>query len=145
MLRKGTLEDLEELTGLELLCFRRFWSQEDLRKEFEENPFSEVWLLEEDNRTIGYIIFWKIFEQASIVRIGILPEFRRSGYGQSILREILSRLKKEELEQVNLEVAKDNTAAIGLYEKLGFVPVSTIRNYYEDGTDAIRMICYLQV
>lgn len=145
MHRKGTMADLQLLADLERKCFTRFWEEEDLRKELEENPFSQTWILEDEGNVVGYLIFWKIFEQASIVRVGILPEYRLRGFGENLMKEALLVLKRENLEQVNLEVDEGNTPAIRLYQKLGFVPVNRIPHYYQDGADALRMICYLQV
>jgi len=42
-----------------------------------------------------------------------------------------------EVVAVSLEVRADNSAAIALYEKLGFVRSGNVHHYYEDGCTAI--------
>ena len=42
-------------------------------------------------------------------------------------------------EYMSLEVRESNTAAIKLYEKLGFVTVNVSKGYYSDNENAIIM------
>lgn len=141
--KKSGIKDLDQAVRLEKLCFKEPWSPADCQREMEENPFSQFWLLKEENQVIGYAFIWKIFEDADIARIGVDPNFRNKGLAQNFLEKIFAALKEEETEFVRLEVRAGNTPALALYKKLGFIEVNRIPHYYPDGEDAINMTCAL--
>lgn len=68
--------------------------------------------------------------KAYIYAFGVLPEYRRHGYGREILEDILLRLFAEGWVAVGLEVDADNTPAQALYRAVGFHDV-TVYGYYE--------------
>lgn len=75
---------------------------------------------------------FKIFvdkPKAYIYAFGVLPEYRRRGYGREILEDILPRLFAEGWTAVGLEVDADNTPAQALYRSVGFHDV-TVYGYY---------------
>ncbi len=67
--------------------------------------------------------------KAYIYAFGVLPEYRRQGYGREILEDILSRLFAEGWTAVGLEVDADNLPAQALYRAVGFRDI-TIYGYY---------------
>ena len=67
------------------------------------------------------------FDEADIVDIIIQKEFRNQGLGSSLINYALCT---NNLKKLNLEVRENNINAIKFYEKLGFVKVRTIKNYY---------------
>jgi ribosomal protein S18 acetylase RimI-like enzyme len=75
---------------------------------------------------------FKIFTdapKASIYAFGVLPEYRRHGYGHEILETTLPRLFAEGWTAVGLEVDAANTAAQALYRAVGFRDVA-VYGYY---------------
>ena len=60
------------------------------------------------------------------------------GIGTALLSEVLASARAAGYEQAELEVVSTNTAAIGLYQKLGFEAVGTMPRAvkYKDGTYA---------
>ena len=57
--------------------------------------------------------------------LGIIPECRGNGLGELLLRRALLGFQQSGLSRVYLEVTADNTIAIRLYERLGFVRTRT--------------------
>jgi ribosomal-protein-alanine N-acetyltransferase len=53
------------------------------------------------------------------------------GIGSGLLRELEKKALELKLSFLTLEVRSGNSAAIALYERLGFVPVGRRKNYYE--------------
>ena len=51
----------------------------------------------------------------------VVPEFRRQGLGEALLSHAVSELTKRSVKSVSLKVDSDNTAAVALYRKRGFV------------------------
>lgn len=69
-----------------------------------------------------------------IVTLGVLPEFRRRGVGQALLRKCESLLHTR---RVRLCVRKSNYPALKLYQQEGYVIYTTWANYYHGGEDAL--------
>ncbi len=57
--------------------------------------------------------------------VSVLKEYWNKGIGSSLLREIIRFAKDNSFEIIDLQVRSDNTAAIHLYEKFGFVKAGT--------------------
>lgn len=78
---------------------------------------------------------------ATLVGVGVLPEYRSKGIGKEILRKMITWVEKEtKIERLQLTVYADNEIAIKFYEKLGFVKEGLFKNYaksvngnYQDG------------
>ena len=67
--------------------------------------------------------------RAYFSRMVTRKEYRRRGYGETIARYILDLARSKGYEEIALGVNCDNTAAVRLYEKLGFT-------VYEEAEDA---------
>lgn len=62
----------------------------------------------------------------AIQNLGIVPEFRGIGLGSVLLSHALAGFSLVGCRQVSLEVTVQNSAAIRLYERLGFERVETV-------------------
>ncbi len=68
-----------------------------------------------------------------IVTLGVLPEYRRKGIGQALLRQCERLLNSR---RIRLCVRKSNLPALKLYQQEGYVVFTTWANYYHGGEDA---------
>lgn len=64
----------------------------------------------------------KGFTHVARLGMGILKDYRGCGLGTKLLTACLARAQNTTLEKIELQVFGDNTAAIALYQKLGFQP-----------------------
>ena len=71
--------------------------------------------------------------------LAVLPGYRRQGLAQLLLDQFHHHLIPQQCSFAGLHVRRSNTAAVKLYESLGYEPFSTIHAYYEDGEDAYYM------
>jgi [ribosomal protein S18]-alanine N-acetyltransferase len=62
----------------------------------------------------------------ALQNIGIVPEFRGSGIGSALIRQALRGFQALGCNLASLEVTVKNSAAIRLYERLGFERVDTV-------------------
>ncbi len=62
----------------------------------------------------------------AIQNLGVHPEFRNLGVGKALLIEALRGFRSVGCMFANLEVTMQNTAAIRLYERFGFVRAETV-------------------
>lgn len=136
-------EDLPSVAKLEKLCFKRPWSQEDIEREMDLNPFFNGMVLEE-GIVISYALFDTIFEDGHLARIGTDPEFQKRGLGAKMLKAALNQAKDKGCETFYLEVRPSNAPALALYASAGFQTFRKIRHHYDDGEDAWGMSLQLK-
>ena len=121
-----------ELTNLDELD-NSFISKEYIKEELSNNPFGKVLVLKEDE-IIGYIYYSDIYDRAEINQFEIDSIHRNCGKGDLLLKYLINLVKKD----ITLEVREDNTPAIKVYEKNGFIK-NAIRKGYYNGIDGILM------
>ncbi len=68
---------------------------------------------------IGRIIINRTSEDLRLVDIALLPEFRNLGVGSKIITDLIEEAKRKTL-PLTLQVARSNSAAFRLYQKIGF-------------------------
>ena len=72
---------------------------------------------------------------AWVLRLRVLPGFQRKGIGSALTLRLLTALASKGVEQVFLSVSPENTAALGLYKKLGFAMTRERECYFGPGED----------
>jgi ribosomal-protein-alanine N-acetyltransferase len=90
------------------------------------------WVLTLDQQVIGYGVMSVVIDESHILNISINPKQQGRGLGMKLLSRLLKIARQHGAETAYLEVRRSNRAAIGLYQKLGFVEVGQRRNYYPD-------------
>ena len=78
----------------------------------------------------GFAVAQPIRNIGRILTLDILPEARRSGLGSHLMEQCENRLRAAGCQQIFLETAVDNDAAIALYRKLGYAVLRTLPLYY---------------
>jgi ribosomal-protein-alanine N-acetyltransferase len=83
----------------------------------------------------GFLVLRVAADEAEILTIGVGR--RREGIGIGLLRAGIAAARDAGAREMFLEVAAGNTAALGLYTKLGFETVGRRKGYYGNGGDAV--------
>lgn len=134
-LREAGVTDRDLLTQLQMDCFAD--SEEQARGYVLRD------LAEEQSRTyiasLGAEPLGKIgavFERSGVyIRgFGVLPAFRRCGYGRQILATLIRQLHAQGRRQFALDVVCDNTAALSLYQACAFQETNRY-DYYDLALD----------
>lgn len=73
-----------------------------------------------DSKTIGICSVGTETEDPSIYGFGIMPEFRRKGYGEELIKLVMNNLINRNIKTIKLDVDYENSAALNLYLKIGF-------------------------
>lgn len=107
-------------------------------RDFDENPYTKYFLYLIDNKIIGFINYYLIYDRIEIVNFNILDFFQNKGYGNQLLIYLIDYAKDKGLKNITLEVRVDNEKAIYLYKKNGFIEKTKRSNYY-NGVDGILM------
>ncbi len=97
---------------------------------------TRTWQAKSDGVLVGYLLLLLLGDEAEILRLAVLPEFRGQGIGSRLLQAALVSSQSHGLHRIFLEVRKSNAAALALYRKHGFVLGGLRPSYYSDGEDA---------
>jgi ribosomal-protein-alanine N-acetyltransferase len=140
MIRKMTLDDVEQVVAIDRVSFSLPWPERSFRFELTDNPASRCWVAEVDGKIVGMIVVWLIVDEVHIATIATHPEFRRQGIAKTLLSYALQHMGSEGAQSSFLEVRASNLAAQDLYRKFGFEESGVRRRYYRDNDeDAILM------
>jgi [ribosomal protein S18]-alanine N-acetyltransferase len=140
VLRKMTLDDLEQVVAIDQISFSLPWPPRSFQFELTDNPASRCWVADLNGRVVGMMVAWLIVDEIHIATIAIHPDFRKQGIGEKLLLFTLQSAKDEGALSSFLEVRESNLAALGLYRKFGFVEDGRRIGYYKDNNeDAILM------
>jgi [ribosomal protein S18]-alanine N-acetyltransferase len=95
---------------------------------------------QENNRVVGYIIFWiKYEDEGHIISIAVDKNHRRQDVGSKLVETSLEAFKKFDVKVIKLEVRIGNKGARKFYTKMGFKEENIVEDYYEDLEDAAIM------
>ena len=138
-IRNGRISDVDELTAKEAECFPAAEAAE--RKSFEDrlkHYADHFWILEDDNgKIISFVngmvtdeehLTDEMYEKASmhnengawqmIFGVNTLPEYRKNGYAEAVLRNVISDAKEHGRKGLVLTCKEK---LIHFYGKQGFV------------------------
>ncbi len=131
-------EDLREVYKINRDSFTSdAWLFEAFKREFELS-YSYKYVLEHSGVVIGYIIFWIIDKEATVMTFALSKEYRGKGLGKFFFNEVMHKVKKY-ADRIVLDVRKSNIKAIRLYKDLGFKIIKERKRFYSDGEDAFMM------
>ncbi len=169
IVRRMTLDDIDEVTVLDRLAFPTPWPARTYRYEILNNDNSTMLVLEKPNgagarndgslagwvrRVVGqpqasptpemslyaYSGFWHIADEAHVSTIAVHPDWRGHRMGELLIWTMAHEAIRRNATMVTLEVRVTNTIAQNLYRKYGFVISGRRKGYYRDnGEDAYMM------
>ena len=104
------------------------WTARNFSDCIEKGYYSMV--LEDNERLVGFAIMAISSEESHLLNIGVNKDFRRSGFGEQILKKIIIAAETMGSKKIILEVRVSNKIAYRLYEKLGFHEIGERKKYY---------------
>lgn len=142
-IRRMTEEDLAEVIVIERDSFSDPWREEDFRSSLqdEKNGYLVAVI---DGHVVGYCGCWGIAGEGDIYNVAVKKEFRRQHIGEKLLRTLIETSVARGITSFTLEVRASNTAAISLYQSLGFEPAGIRKDFYsKPKEDAVIMWLYM--
>lgn len=137
-IRPARVGELPEIAAIEQEVNPSPWSERQFRDELG-NDCAYLDLLLVDGVIAAYLSSWLIADELQIQNIATSPRFRRNGYAERLLRQVLQRVADSGANRAFLEVRSGNAGARKLYEKLNFDVCGCRTRYYADNEDAILM------
>ncbi|MFD1851560.1 ribosomal protein S18-alanine N-acetyltransferase [Oceanobacillus bengalensis] len=140
IIRKMELVDVEQVLEVERASFATPWTTDVFYQEIIDNAHAHYFVIEIDQKIVGYVGVWLVIDDAQITNIAIAPEYRGHRLGEKLFAFVMQMLNSVGVNRLSLEVRVSNIAAQKLYRKFGLVPGGIRKNYYTDnGEDAIVM------
>ena len=139
-LRDYTENDLDAIVALENRSYplEGPWSADDYRAELAE-PGTSGLVAVAGPELVGYAFASTDGGTMEILALTVTEELRGRGIGRQLLTEVLSQARLGGARQARLDVRDTNTAAIALYQAMGFVVRERRRNHYGRGVHAQHM------
>ncbi|CCM02107.1 uncharacterized protein FIBRA_04184 [Fibroporia radiculosa] len=75
-----------------------------------------------------------------IAMLSVHRDWRKRGIASTLVRRTIEIMKLDGVEEVVLETEYDNSAALSLYESLGFIREKRLFRFYLNGKDAFRLV-----
>lgn len=144
--RPATKEDIPAILEIENLCFVSPWHEKDYLYELEQNPVSNLWVIELEltekglKSICGFCDYWNTFDSGTICKIAVHPDMQRKDLGSAMMDEIYNDCLAQKVRTLTLEVRESNLKAISFYEKHGFKKITVKPHYYDNGENAIYML-----
>lgn len=145
--REASVDDLPELVRIESAVHIAPWSDAGFKGELDK-PFSHTLVMtdeETDAIVGGYLVFWEMGEEFHILNVAVDLPYRGIGLAQKLIRKVIDLGLRKGAKRVVLDVRKSNSAAIQLYQKLGFTIQTVRKAFYSNGEDAYGMVLDLTV
>ena len=113
------------------------WSASQYKEEFSSPTRHFVVALDDQQSIVGYAgVFAPGAAEADVLTVGVVPEHRGQGIAKALMALITDWAKAQGSTAMMLEVKTDNSAAIGLYESLGYTKLNVRKDYFGQGLDA---------
>lgn len=119
----------DELFEIEKLSFSTPWCKEEFTG-LENNSLATAFVALEGEKPIGFIILYRVADQAQIMDIATHPDHRSKGVAQALIDVAAEYCRLDGAVKMTLEVRQSNSAARAVYQKKGFKPVGLRKQYY---------------
>lgn len=133
-----------EIAELHRRLFDEPWTEESIKGLLEHPASTSLIAVSGEPKTIkGFIVAQLAADEAEILSIAVAPDWQRSGLGSKLVEGLVRASKRGEAKRLYLEVADDNRAARGLYQKLGFTETGRRKGYYQRSTGPVDALTFM--
>lgn len=137
-IRVITVEDIGEIAEIERECFSQPWTEKALLSHLQADG-NIAFCAQIGAAVAGYLLAGYVFDEISLWRICVNPQYRRRGIGRQLLVYLSARYPNA---AVFLEVRMSNDAAVALYEKQGYTRIGKRPRFYEKPVEDALLMAY---
>jgi ribosomal-protein-alanine N-acetyltransferase len=124
-------EDLDAVVSLEAASFTNPWTREMLLRELERSEVTRVYVLRLPGRRVAaFCACWVVYDELHINTVAVDAALRRNGLATRLMRHVIQDAARDGARRATLEVRRSNTAALALYQRLGFDVTAVRPRYY---------------
>lgn len=126
---------IPDVAALERECFVHPWRQEDIEESFNNPAYQFFVCRDDEKKTVGYISYYQIRDEAFVNNVCVTADCRRQGIGRKLVRRAQESAEQNGASFLSLEVRSKNEAAVSLYESEAFEVEGIRRRYYSEPED----------
>lgn len=130
IIRELATKDISQVYTIECDNFSQPWTKSALLGEIASDR-SHYLVASEGDEILGYIGFWKIFDEGHITNIAVNKSMHNHGVGSKLVKGMLALGPGLGIDKFTLEVRVGNRPAIALYEKFRFVSAGIRKGFYD--------------
>jgi ribosomal protein S18 acetylase RimI-like enzyme/predicted double-glycine peptidase len=139
-IRAATTADIDALVALENRCFD---DDRISRRQFRhllKKGHAALFVIEQAGLLLGSLVllFSRGTATARLYSIAVAPEARGRGVARALVERAEQEAWEHERTWMRLEIRKDNSASVGLFEAMGYKRFGIHVDYYADHMDAWR-------
>ena len=139
-LRLLGVDDLDAVERIERASYAAPWSRSMFAGELAKPGSLCVGAFGDDAELVGFLVVSRYVDAWHVMNLAVAPEDRGTGLATALMERLFELTADDGNRGYTLEVRVSNTAAIRLYERLGFKPKGVRRSYYTDNReDALIM------
>ena len=138
MIEIVNIDNEKDIMDIQVIYNDMIKQKKELKKEMITNPYKILYSFKDNNSILGFIEISFIYDRIEIDYIYVLEEYRKRHIASSLMNEVISFGKDNNISNITLEVRIDNIPAINLYKKYDFKECATRKGYY-NGIDGILM------
>ena len=101
---------------------------ESIESDLENNPYSRYLVYIKDNKIVGFINYYDIYDRVEIANFNVLEQYQNMGIGNKLIKRVIELSTNKE--NITLEVRSDNIKAIHIYEKYGFTKIGDFNTIF---------------
>jgi ribosomal-protein-alanine N-acetyltransferase len=133
------LADLDAIDAIERRAYATPWSRSMFASELGKRSSICLGAFEGES-LIGYVVNARYVDAWHVMNLAVDPDHRRRGVASRLLARLFELTEGDAQRGYTLEVRVSNSAAISLYERLGFSSHGVRTGYYTDNReDALIM------
>ena len=138
-----TATDLEDVLQVEAVSYPRPWTRAHFLDEVGSPYAFPLVARDSAGALCGYVCPTLLYDEAEIRNVAVAPACRGRGVGAILVNAVIDRCRDRNAASVWLEVRVSNMPARSLYRRAGFREAGRRPAYYENGEDALLMVCDL--
>lgn len=129
IIEKVALSDIADIAIMEQKYIYHPYS-EAVIEGMLSNPNCIALKISENGVLAAYVSGEIVIDEFNVNNVVVDEQFRRKGYAQALMSEVVRKCHENKVNKIYLEVASDNEPAKNLYYKLGFSLVYERKRYY---------------
>lgn len=132
LFRPMRMEDIDAIMVIEPEIYPHPWSRGNFTDSLAAGY--SCWVAEcsdgNESEVVGYAAMMIVLDEAHLLNLSVAKPLQGRGLGRELLVHLMDVARSHRAQTMFLEVRPSNTAAIGLYESMGFNEFSVRRGYY---------------